>query len=539
MQWRLLEIPDDREGYLLAMRLNALGSLYFFSKFVLKRNRLGELHKIICKAVEKDKLHLVLEMPRDHLKTTLITESLSMWWALPFNERDEAAMRALGYDDAWIRWMKRSHDMNTRTLIVTENETNSKKFGMRIDAHYFSNDLYRALFSEIIPDESSTWNSESKHQKRSFSGQGEGTYDFLGVGGAVQSRHYNRIIEDDLVGRDARSSEIVMDSTIEYHRLLAGVFDTDTASSSGDEVVVGNRWTPWDLPNWIRDNEREFAIESHGALGGCCKLHPAGIPIFPEEFSRERLETLRNRLGSYDFSHQFLNLPVMPEECPFKQEWLKYFSFEEATDDKKALVVRHEVKEGETIADTRVGFLKRAMIVDPNHAGEYGRARHAIVVVGLDDSSDRLYLLDVWAKSLSYEELISNIYKMADKWRMRDYYLETIAAQKYLKFYLDDRERREPRHLTCRELKMDKSKNAKQNRIEALGPIFEQGKFWARQEQYDFLDEYRTYPSCRTRDVLDCLGYALNVFDYAHAQGVISYAKVMNSRRSENIHTGY
>jgi len=36
---------------------------------------------------------------------------------------------------------------------------------------------------------------------------GEGTYDFLGVGGALQSRHYNGIlIQDDLIGRKAIES---------------------------------------------------------------------------------------------------------------------------------------------------------------------------------------------------------------------------------------------------------------------------------------------------------------------------------------------
>jgi len=45
---------------------------------------------------------------------------MPMWWALPFNERDERLMRGLGYGDEWIAWMQRVHDQNTRTLIAME-----------------------------------------------------------------------------------------------------------------------------------------------------------------------------------------------------------------------------------------------------------------------------------------------------------------------------------------------------------------------------------------------------------------------------------
>jgi len=41
-------------------------------------------------------------------------------------------------------------------------------------------------------------------------GDGEGTFDFIGVGGALQSTHYDLAIQDDLVGREASKSETIM-----------------------------------------------------------------------------------------------------------------------------------------------------------------------------------------------------------------------------------------------------------------------------------------------------------------------------------------
>ena len=94
MRWKPIPIPDPREAvkYKLAVRLNSLGSLYFFIKFTLQRHRLSDrLHKPILQRLENDQPRYLLEMPRDHFKSVLITEGRTMWRSLPFNEADEAA----------------------------------------------------------------------------------------------------------------------------------------------------------------------------------------------------------------------------------------------------------------------------------------------------------------------------------------------------------------------------------------------------------------------------------------------------------------
>lgn len=534
MEWRTLDIPKDPRLHNAALRLNALGSLYYFSKIILGRNRLSErLHGPIAHTLESEHLHLVLEIPRDHLKSSLVTESLSMWWALPFNEQDEAMMRELGYDDAWIRWMRRAHNPNTRTLIVSENEGNAVRFGKRINSHYESGTLFRILFPEILPDSSCTWNDVSKTHKRTASGMGEGTYDFLGVGGAVQSRHYDRIIQDDLVGRDAKNSELVMADTIEYHKLLGGVFDTEVeAKELGDEVIVGNRWCYYDLNGWIRENNAArkvpWTIETHSAEGGCCDRHPSGIPIF---FTREVLDEVKARYSWEDYAHQFLNLAVLPEECPFKPEWLRYYELYESTD--RRAMIRHNVKEGKTVGDVPVSLLVRKMIVDVNHSEEKGRAHHAIVVIGYDSETDREYLLDVWARSTSYDELVRQIYKIAKRWRINRFFLEKIAAQQLLRYpieYYGKHKDNEGYQLQIDELPASRAKNAKDDRIRAMEPKFRNGKFWCRSDQAQFIEEYKSYPSCRTRDVLDCLGYGQQILDPIKYRDVVNSVSGWNSR---------
>lgn len=448
-----------------------------------------------------------------------------MWWALPWMQSDEDMFLKEGYPDEWIQWMRSVHNANQRTLLVSENITNAAKLGKKVRWHFESNALYRTLFPETLPTSSDIWTTFSLHVNRKQFGSGgshgEGTFDFIGVGGALQSRHYDAVIQDDLVGRKAIDSPVIMESTIEYHKLLVGAFDSQDANHENNELVIGNRWSFNDLNSYIRENEDWFEFHSHSALGGCCATHPADTPIFPEEFSAEKLIKFKRRLGAYHFSCQFLNNPVSPEDADFQPDWLRYFDV--YRDSQGRSCIRHEVKDGVVVKDVVIGHLAIAMSVDPNHAGNAaaGRCRHSIMVVGKaepwkDDKTNlpRFYLLDAWAGHCNYTTFVDEIYKRCDKFRLRKFGLETVAAQKYLKFYLDQKNLADGRSLRILELKgeveapdgsLTKKKEWRIRNV--LAPLFENGQFWVQKKQQDFIGEYSTFPRGKFVDELDALAY--------------------------------
>jgi hypothetical protein len=527
MQWRPIPLNGEPELDQAAIRLNSLGSLAFFISFTLKRNKLSRLHDKICRSLEREHLRLVLELPRWHYKTTLVAEGLPMWWALPFTPMDEELMRQAGYDDAWIRWMRYAHDRDTSTLLIAETEKNTVLNGTLIDHHYQNNDLFRWIFPEIIPDGTTTWNNEIKIHRRSphvSEIRKEGTYHYRGVGQAVTGLHPARAIEDDLFGLEAQQSEAVAEATIRYHRMLGGVI------GDGDNVVDGNRWSVADLDGWIRENDKTFAIESHSALGGCCEAHPAGQPLFPEEWPLDKLEYQRKRMGDYDFSHQFLNLPVIEGDCVFRPEWLREYRFKQShpelplDDPGNWLFIEHEVVNGKVIADYPCNAMEVRMVIDPNHAGKKGRCKHAITVTCLDTETDNFYLLDAWSNSCGYTEFVEEIYRMGEKWGLREAWLETVASQIYLKYYLDEKNNRVKRPLRFRELPKDNRANAKDRRIESLEPIFRNGNFWYHASQTNFRQEYASYYRGKMVDVdiLDTIAYCPQLFDGIRRQNNIS-----------------
>lgn len=576
--WRIIPLSNsDIETKRRIHRLNSLGSLYYFAKVILRKDRLQtnsnlekNLHYQMCNVVTKDGLKEVIEIPRDHFKSSIYSECFPIWRALPFTDEDEQLMRVIGYKEEYITWMKITHNQDIRILIVSEILTNAKKLGVKISAHYEGNDVFKWVFPEISPDKTTTWTNESLHQKRTPAGRihGEGTFDFLGVGGALQSRHYDLIIQDDLVGADAiNSPDTVMPKTIEYHQMLVGAMDTQNGRDT-DEVVVGNRWGYKDLNSHIRANEQYFNFTTHSAIGGCCPIHPQGELIFPEAFSLELLKTWQSRLGTYLFSCQFLNMPVNPNDVKFKKNDLRYYEMirDEAftyTDNRTLgsdpsrprlrhkVKIRHHVHEGDVIEDIAPKNLRRYMIVDPNHSGNDGRCRHAITVTGIAEDPRRIYLLDVWAKACGIDEFIDTmLYLAVEVWKLDCIYLETIAAQKYLKYHLEYKlsqgEYKDQRYknLKIKELKTPKTANAKALRIESLAPIFQRGEFWiASSGMQEFLEEFESYPSGKLKDVLDTLGYGPQVWGFEsgseEVEEQIAWRRNQFARNMRHTNTGY
>lgn len=544
-------VPLERQASI--HRLNCLGSLFYFAQIALRKKKLTKLHFGLCRLFEKDHIKDVVEWPRDHFKTTTGSEALPMWRVLPFSNKDEDMFRAAGYSDEFVQWQRRCHNPLARNLLVAENITNAAKIGLRIRKHYESNAVYRSLFPETLPDTSCIWSNYSLHIKRpsganpfDFSPNGEGTFDFLGVGGALQSRHYNALlVQDDLVGRRAIESPSVMERTKEYHQLLVGAFDSEDAEHENDELVIGNRWDFFDVNSFIREHEPWFNITTHSALGGCCAEHPPDQPIMPEWFSFEKLMKLKERLGVYHFSCQFLNNPAAPDQADFKTEWLNYFHLIKNKRDE--WTVQYEVKDGVVRSDLPTRKLSITLVVDPAHSGNAGtgRCRHAIVVVG-QDREGNYYLIETWTGQGSYDAFFNKIFELAEKWKVRHIGFESVAAQKFAVHHIEYMNRDKGWHVRVEPLRGEvegpngEITRKKEWRIRTvLGPIFEQGRFFVQRTQQDFIGEYQGFPKAKFVDQLDALAYAPQMLRIPMSYAQVADLIANNQRQLDQINKPY
>jgi len=134
------------------------------------------------------------------------------------------------------------------------------------------------------------------------------TFDCLGAGKAV-SRHYDWIIEDDLINEENYDSPDAVAKALDIHRNAEHLLEDATNSRV---ITVGNRWG-W-ATSTISSTPRSPAPASsasasteptsrastsagtsqarHGAPGGA----PKGEPIWPERFDRDALGRLLEKL---------------------------------------------------------------------------------------------------------------------------------------------------------------------------------------------------------------------------------------------------
>lgn len=528
-EWEILPWQGKSDlAKVTALRLNSLGDPFFFAKVVMGYDRfVRHLHGQWLKSLSVADLHLVLEAPRDHFKSSCGTIVLPMWWALPFEAREEDWMRSLGYGDEWIRYMKRIHSANLRIVIASETEPNAIQMGFRFDYQYQKNMMFREVFSDLLPKTGDNWNQLIKTHNRS-SGQGEGTFNFVGVGTVLQSRHFDRAVEDDLFGEEALYSESTRNQTIEWHQRLPGAFDTDVLAPGfiNLELVLGNRWGLNDLNGWIRENDPSFTFETHSAEGGCCDRHPAGKPIFPEEFTMERLAALRIRFGIRSYSSHYLNLPTSEEECAFRKSWLprfciykkKFGTGNDGNPIEKTVIERIPGKDGRVLEDIPVMNLEIILLLDPNHGGEKGRARHAANVVGIlkEGKKKTIFLLESWAESVSHDTMIGEVGNMAARWHVSKFYVEVIAGQDgWMHFFERDLRSRLPNTVVIA-LPKERGAGAKDRRILSMSPKYERGEFHVRATgggSEEFMREYEFYPNGKTVDLIDGAGYLFNIVE--------------------------
>jgi hypothetical protein len=533
-RWKILPVPDisdDYDGHFRAIRLNSLGSLYWFTKYTLGKNRLTTLHKYLCRSLESEHLFSVMEVPMSHFKTTLGI-GLSIWWALPYSDSDEENMRQLGCGDAWIRFMRAMHNQNHRTLVCHEIAEQAAAIGKSVDEAYENNDVFMHTFREVLPDRGCTWTNHHKFQKRLPGGDPTtGNFEYRGVGQALQGIHVNSIIQDDNFGREAQTSLLKGDGRIvrdlvDWHKQVGTRFDP-LVKQARRQLVIGNAWAHADLNAWIKKYQPEFKFETHSAEGGCCKLHPAGKPILPTEWTIELLHKEKGRLEAGegqkgDYEHFYLNLHTLPWEKIFDVKCLNYFKFKQSRPDlplhdlRNILLLEHKVQDGEVVEDLQPGGLILRMIVDPNHAKKVNRIEHIIWIVGYDSESTRIYLMSLWAEDSKYSDLVEEIYKTAKRWKLDNFWMGTLASE-LLEFYIQQRDRiEEPKfRLNVNTFPDDDSQAAMKNRVESLEPILRGRQLWVHESQKKFVNQLDNYPAGAV-DTLDVLGNFTETIEVVH-----------------------
>jgi len=475
-------------------------SLYFFTKAVwctipAERNIMTlNCHGPMCKALEDDDARrLLIEWPRRHMKTTIASQAYPVW---------ELVRKVVHYEDP-----------NTRVGIYCASKINARRIWREVRWGFETNEFFQFLFPELIPNFSSNeiWNGDEGIVPRLYNPK-EPTFDTLG-GGAATSRHYDIIIEDDMITEQNFDSPAVVQDVLEYHRQTENLAEDLTSRI----IVVGNRWSFMDLNHFIHTEEPDtttITVSVHGPVWEgkyrCKNLSPAveealrsmTDPIWPERFDKEALGKLLMKQKARIFSAQYLNNPSDPDVVDFSLDWLKYYKVTQTT---AGPAFRHG--DGEHVLFKECNFY---ITWDPALGGKTAESRNAIVVTAMD-SQGRVYLLKDYAVKedpLKSMDKFIDYAKMYGPW-MHTAGLEEVLFQKVLGKLLVERARDRKVWLPLRKLKTPPAQRKDQRIRAALTSYFEDGRVFIRDENTKFVEEYSSFGvEGAQRDLIDAFAYA-------------------------------
>lgn len=504
------------------MRVRALFSPYYLTKVVLGYHHLVDhlhLHDsdLFVDRWAAGNRKQWIEWPRGFFKSTTFTIGTAIWVVCPVSDEDTdyALEQLLIPEDRWFARVA-LHDQDATQLLAFETMPNAQKKVSEIKWHFEENSLFRALFPEIAyVGEERPWNNQCIKIRRTGYGRRseEGSFEAIGVDGALQSRHYKIVWEDDLVGKAAVESETTMQHTIRWHGLLHGAFEN---AAQQIRFGISNRWGYADLNSHVRSHEPDFIFYTRAAW----ELDPETgkeVAIFPERYSMEALINIRDSgsMSRYDFASQYLNQPVLPGEMQVNMAALH--SYEVAEDGLMTCSCGFK---------TRPSQLFRVMFYDPYNAKVTSTSCPALGVVGLAPDK-HIFLLDYWTSKGSYSKVFERIFGMGDRWRPDAFTYEDVGHQNVTEFTLKTIQNStdfKHSYKFRRVLGVPTHGKAKEVRIrERLFPKIENKpyKFSRRATQVLFDSQLQTFPNKvfeHDYDLLDGLSQSTEVWQFPSSE---------------------
>lgn len=497
------------------IRAQALVSPYFFIKTLLKNPDMCEsihgveLEKCVRRMASGQRYKWV-EWPRGFLKSSVFTQGLSVWLALPEDEADKScAINEFGVTPEF--WLERSklRNQNVSQLLAFENLDNAKRKLRNIRRFFEDYQLFRDVFPEIAySGGENPWNETALCIRRDPRKhiQPESTFEAIGVGGALQSRHFDVIWADDVVGKDAIKSETVMADTIQWFGQLNGV---EQLGGRTWRFGVSNRWGFNDLNSYLRLNEPHWEFTHLKSY----TLNEQGerAPTWPEMYPLEVLDQKRASMSDDEFFAQYQNEPRPPGGVDFDAE--KFH--------------RYKVLSGGEIRcltcgkDYSVAGMNRYMHYDPYNAkGKLSRSLPAMAVTGVAPDK-HAFLLDSFCKKVSYDEIFKRLFEMNTRWDPIQLTYEDVGAQNMAEFYIR-------KHQNSDEFR--KTNYRKFNSIKPLPtggkpmeirvrdhfiPAVHTGKFGIHESHQHVVEMAGTFPHIvpgHDYDLLDCLAQGPRVW---------------------------
>jgi predicted phage terminase large subunit-like protein len=325
-----------------------------------------------------------------------------------------------------------------------------------------------------------------------------GSYTAAGVGGSITGKGFNiGIIDDPFKNREEADSQVYRDKVWNWY---TSTFYT-RQDGYGAIIIILTRWHLDDLVGRLLEKEKDdikagieefdrWELISFPAIAEEDEEYrKIGEALWPERFDLEKLKTTKNTIGVYDWVALYQQNPIMSETQEFKKEWFKYFEEED---------IRGKNLQYTTTIDLAVGQGQE-------------NCDTVIRTVGKAVDNPNWYLIEEIAGKLDPLQTIDAIFYHYEKYR-GEVWLETVAYQKALKYFLEEEQRKRQTYFVVNELKKNTETN-KGTRIRGLIPLYKAGVIYHRKSDVELETELLQFPKGRKDDRIDTLASQLEAIE--------------------------
>ena len=397
---------------------------------------------------------LIINMPPRHTKSEFASYLLPAWFLGKFPNK------------------KVIQCSNTGELAVG--------FGRKV-RNLVDSDVYHEIFPEL------TLQADSKAAGRWDTSKG-GDYFAIGVGGTVTGKGADVLIIDDphseQEAKQAASTPEIFDSVYEWY--TSG--PRQRLQPGGAIVIVMTRWALRDLTGQVIRSAAQRAGEDWEVIEFPA-IMPSGNPLWPEFWSVQELEALREELPNSKWQAQYQQNPVGNESAIIKRDWWKWWEKDNPPNCDYILQTWDTAFEKTQRADYSAGTTWGVWTNDE------------------DNSTPNIILLGTYKKRAEYPELKKDVLREYNEYEPDGVLIEKKASGAPLIYEL------RAMGIPVQEFTPGKGQD-KIARLNAVSDIIASGKVWVPRTRWaeELVDEVAAFPSGEHDDLVDATTLALMRF---------------------------
>ncbi|HIE5758983.1 TPA: phage terminase large subunit [Clostridium botulinum] len=299
------------------------------------------------------------------------------------------------------------------------------------------------------------------------------------------------------IGDITKTAFIYMGTLVHGQGLLPAVLARSDFKGKIYSAIVSEPEYPelWDkLESILRDQEntdREHDAEVF-YYSNKERMDKGAVTLWNDRFTYFELMKIKVNVGSRAFGSEYLNRPTDDETAIFKKNYMQFY-------DNKDLYYA----DGRPMNLEVYGFWDIA--IGKNDRSDY----NAIVTIGRDKRTGILYILDAWAGKVPMHKALEVAIEKIQEYGHSAFGVETVQAQ--YDMYRQLRERLTK--LGCYKTRVlaVNPKGKKEDRIEQLEPLVEQGVIRFRQNQRLLLEMLEQFPNHDHDDLPDALASVVEI----------------------------